>query len=80
MRFQYAKKHKKLIYDLFLLLCERIGKQLSYNKISKILGVDNETISRYINYFEDAYLFEIIEMEGKLNQRILGKKSYIVLT
>jgi predicted AAA+ superfamily ATPase len=72
---KYNIKHKKLIYDLFLLLCERIGKQISYNKISKILGVDNQTISRYVGYFNDTYLFEIIEMEGKLNERILGKKK-----
>ena len=68
-------KYKQIIYDLFRLLCERIGKQISYNKIAKILGVDNETVSRYIGYFEDTYLFNIVEIEGKLNEKIRGKKK-----
>ena len=68
-------KSSQLVYDLFRLLCERVGKQVSYNKISKILGVDNETVSRYISYFLDTYLFDIIEVEGKINERIKGKKK-----
>lgn len=68
-------KNKELIYDLFKLLCERIGKQISYNKISKILNVDNETISRYISFFLDTYLFQIVEMKGKLNEKLKAKKK-----
>lgn len=72
---QYNIKNEKLVSDLFVLLCERVGKQISYNKISKILDVDNETISRYVSYFIDTFLFDIIEIKGKVNQRIKGKKK-----
>ena len=68
-------KYKQIVYDLFRLLCERIGKQISYNKLSKILEVDNETIKRYVGYFEDTYLFNIVEIKGKLNEKIRGKKK-----
>jgi uncharacterized protein len=68
-------KNKELVYDLFKLLCERIGKQISYNKISKILNVDNQTIAKYVSFFLDTYLFDIIEMKGKLNERLKAKKK-----
>lgn len=72
-------KNHRAVFDLYRLLCERVGKQITFNKLSKILNVDNETISRYVSYFIDTYLFEIIEIKGKLNQRIKSsKKLYCV--
>ena len=76
---QYRIKNEKIVFDLFKLLCERVGKQISYNRIAKILDVDNETVSRYISYFLGTYLFSQIEMHGKLNQRLKGhKKLYCI--
>lgn len=72
-------KNHKAVFDLYRLLCERVGKQISYNKLSKILNIDNETISRYISHFLNTYLFDIIEVKGKLNQKIKSnKKLYCV--
>ncbi|HDP73525.1 MAG TPA: ATP-binding protein [Candidatus Woesearchaeota archaeon] len=68
-------KNRQQVYDLFRLLCERVGKQVSYNRLSKILGIDNETVSRYISYFLDTFLFSMIEVKGKLNERIKSKKK-----
>ena len=72
-------KNISIVKDLFRLICERVGKPVSYNKLSKILGVSKDSVKEYIYYFIDAYLFHIIEMKGKLNERILGdKKIYCV--
>jgi len=68
-------RNTTVVYDLFKLLCERVGKQISYNKLSKILEVDNETVSRYVSYFLDTYLFDLVEVKGKLNERIKGSKK-----
>ncbi len=68
-------KNHKAIFDLYRLLCERVGKQISYNKLAKILGLDNETISRYVSYFLDTYLFDIIEVRGKLNKKLKSNKK-----
>ncbi len=72
-------KDEKIIKQLFRLLCERIGKPFTYNKLSKILGTSPETIKRYINLFEETYLFYQIERHSKsLNERIYSpKKIYI---
>ncbi len=55
-----------------------MGKQVSYNKISKILGISNDSVKAYIGYFRDAYLFHIIEKDARsLNERIIeNKKGY----
>lgn len=72
-------KNNKAIFDLYRLLCERVGKQISYNRLAKILNIDNETVTRYVSYFLDTYLFDIIEIKGKLNEKLKSnKKIYCV--
>jgi uncharacterized protein len=68
-------RNSSLIFDLLKLLMERSGKQISYNKISKILDISHETAQVYVKYFLDTFLFSIIEKEGKLNERIKGNKK-----
>lgn len=68
-------RNKRVVFDLYRLLCERVGEQISYNNISKILNVDNETISRHIEYFLDTFLFSLIEVKHKLNVQITSKKK-----
>ncbi|MFT4326478.1 MAG: ATP-binding protein, partial [Candidatus Woesearchaeota archaeon] len=64
---KHGIRNKKVVFDLYKLLCERVGKQISYNNLAKILSVDNETISRYVQYFLDTYLFYQIEVKDKIN-------------
>lgn len=68
-------KNSAVIEDLFRLLCERVGKPISYNKLANILGASKDSIQQYIKYFLDTYLFFILEKKGKLNQRILEEKK-----
>jgi len=68
-------RDKKIIRDYFRLLMERAGKQVSLNKISKILGIGVDTARRYLSYFEDTYLIHPIERCGKLNERLKSPKK-----
>lgn len=68
-------RDKKIIRDYFRLLMERAGKQVSLNKISKILGIGVDTARRYLSYFEDTYLVHPIERCGKLNERLKSPKK-----
>lgn len=65
--------------ELFILLCERVGKRISYNKLSKIIGVDKETVAEYISYFCQTFLFSVVSRYSKsLNERVYSnKKVYI---
>lgn len=76
---QYHITNEKIVAELFKLLCERVGKSISYSKISNILKISVDSVKRYISYFEKSYLFYIIERDSKsLNERITSpKKVYI---
>jgi len=68
-------REENVVLDIFRLLCERTGKQLSYNKIAKILQIGKDTVIRIIRYFIDVYLFYVVEVKGKLNEKIRGNKK-----
>lgn len=70
---------EKTIRELFVLLCQRVGKPTSYNKIAQILKISVDSVKRYIGYFEKAYLFYVVDRySSSLNERITSpKKIYI---
>ena len=78
--FFYRIKDEKVIKELYKLLCERIGKPTSYNKLSNILKVKPETIKRYITYFEKTYLLFSCERYSKsFNENITSPKKFYVM-
>ncbi|MBW2301833.1 MAG: ATP-binding protein [Deltaproteobacteria bacterium] len=68
-------KDKKIIRDYFRLLMERAGKQLSLNKIAKVLDIGVDTARRFLSYFETTYLIYTVERCGKLNERLKSPKK-----
>ena len=71
----YGIRERHCIRDMFLLLMERSGKQVTLNKMGKILGVSFDTARRYFGYFIDTFLFYYIERCGKVNERIKSPKK-----
>ena len=72
----HGLKNSSVIKDLFKLLCERVGKQVSYNKIANVLGIHKDSVKDYITYFADSYLFYLIEKDARsLNERIKNNKK-----
>ncbi len=71
----YGIKKTEIIKDLFKLLCERVGKTVSYKKLGNILEISKDTVREYIKYFQETYLFYIVEKRGKLNEKILSEKK-----
>jgi predicted AAA+ superfamily ATPase len=70
---------EKVIKELFILLCQRVGKPTSYNKLAKILKISVDSVKRYVSYFEKAYLFYIVDRYSKsYNEKVTSpKKIYI---
>lgn len=68
-------KMKTEIKDLFLLLMERSGKQLSINNIAKILNITPSNAKRYIEYFEETFLIGLIKKYGKTNEKITSQNK-----
>lgn len=76
---QYKIEDEKTIKELLRLLCQRIGKPTSYNKLSKILNISDITVKKYINYFEKTYLFYSIEKYSKsVNENITSPKKFYI--
>jgi len=71
----YGLKDQQILRDYFTLLMERSGKQISINKIAKILGISPDTSRRYLGYFEAAYLIHLVPRSGKTNERLLSPKK-----
>ena len=71
----HAIKNHQIVRDYFTLLMERSGKQLSINKISKILGISPDTSKRYLSFFESTYLIHLLPRWGKTNQKLLSAKK-----
>lgn len=71
--------NEKVIKELFYLLCQRVGKPVSYNKLSNILKVSVDSVKRYVGYFEKAYLFYCVDRYSKsYSEKVTSpKKIYI---
>jgi len=76
---KHGIKNPKKIEELLLLLCERVGKRLTYNKLAHILGIDAETVSAYVSYFEETFLlYQVSRYATSLNEVVRSpKKIYI---
>ena len=73
---QYKIKNEKPIKELFRLLCNRVGKPVSYNKLANILKISVDSVKRYIDYFEKAYLFYIVDRYSKsYNESVTSPKK-----
>jgi len=73
----YIKK-PSLVEKLLQALALQLGNEVSYNELSKLVGADNETIERYINYLEQAYVvFKLNSFSRNHRNEIKkGKKIY----
>ncbi len=70
-------KNPQMIKDYFMLLMERAGKQISINKMAKILSIAPDTAKRYLSMFAETYLIYLIPRHGKTNETLLSpKKGY----
>ncbi len=65
----------RLLKEYFLLLMERSAKQMSINKIAKILSISPDTSRRYLDLFADTFLIHVLNRSGKTNEKILSPKK-----
>ncbi|MCK5176816.1 MAG: ATP-binding protein, partial [Candidatus Aenigmarchaeota archaeon] len=68
-------KDRGVVFDLLKLLSERVGKRLTYNKLSNVLKISVDSVRRYISYFEETYLIHIISKHGSPNEKITAPKK-----
>ncbi len=71
----HGLKDHQVLRDYFSLLMERSGKQLSVNKMARILNISPDTSKRYLGYFESSYLIHLVPRWGGTNQKLLSQKK-----
>jgi hypothetical protein len=71
-------RNPALIKDFFMLLMERVGKQVSINKLANILAISPDTAKRYLHMFEETYLIYLVPRYGKTNETLLSAKKVYV--
>ena len=73
---RYGTKNPELLRKLLLLLAERVGKPMTFNKLSKILGLTPDTVKQYVGYLEETYLVRTIPKHARsLNERVYSPKK-----
>ncbi len=72
---QHGLRDVSGIKDMTRLIMERSGKQISINKMAKVMGVSPDTVRRYLEYFRQTFLIYTIERCGKLNERLRAPKK-----
>ncbi len=62
--------------DLLMILASSVGSRISFNKISKTLGISVDTVKEYIQYFEEAFLVRSLEKwSPSYTDRIYSQKK-----
>lgn len=68
------------LYRLFVHIVYRSGEEFSYEDLSKESGIKKETLRRYLDYLESAFLIKIlhkIDENARRFQRVTTFKIYI---
>ncbi len=70
-------KHSKKIYSLLQLLAYQLGSEVSHNELGTQLSMDNETVSRYLDLLEKAFvIFERGGYSTNLRSEVKKTKKY----
>lgn len=79
----YGITDMRELYRLFIHIVYRSGEEFSYEDLSKESGVGKETIKRYLNYLESAFLVKVlhkIDENARRFQRVTTFKIYVTNT
>lgn len=74
-------RNRENLMDILSLLAQSVGTPMSLRKISRVLGISVEVVSRTLDLFVEANLLHLIEREGKISERkVSPKKIYLADT
>ncbi|MCX6584415.1 MAG: ATP-binding protein [Candidatus Aminicenantes bacterium] len=68
-------KNHQVVKDLFKILMANVGNPISTYKIGNTLKISADTVSRYLQHFEDTYLIYLTPRCGKLNQQLSSPRK-----
>lgn len=70
-------KNTKALLDLLKLIAFQVGQEVSHSELATKLGIDQKTISRYLDIFEKSFiLFNVRGFSRNLRKEIVRKSKY----
>jgi len=73
-------KSPKILLQLLKLLAFQIGSEVSLNELSRRIGVDIKTISRYIDLLEKCFIIKKLSgFSGNMRKEVTQKSKYYFL-
>jgi uncharacterized protein len=72
---RYNIRNREGLKDILLFVAQGVSSPVSVRKISRILGIKEETVRRILDLFVESGLIHIIEKEGKLSERKASPKK-----
>jgi predicted AAA+ superfamily ATPase len=70
-------KSAKILLDLLRLVAYQIGQEVSHSELATQLGIDQKTVSRYLDIFEKSFiLFNVRGYSKNLRKEIVKKGKY----
>ena len=76
LQWDKIKKSDKLL-KLLQALAYQLGSEVSYNELSKIVGLDNQTIEKYIQLLEQVYIIFRLPSFSRNHKKELSKSRKI---
>jgi len=74
-------RNRENVKNILRLIAQSVSTSISVNRISRLLKIRNEVVSKIINLFIEANLIHIVERTGKFTERkISPKKMYLADT
>ncbi len=71
-------RNRENLLDILSLIAQSVGTTLSLRKISRVLGIPFEVVSRIVDLLIEANLIHSVEKEGKMSERKASpKKIYL---
>jgi len=76
----YEIRKPGVLKDMLMILASQIGSRTSFNKLSNVLGISDDTVKEYIEYFESAFLIKQMEKWSvSFKERIYAQKKIYFL-
>ncbi len=71
-------RNRENLLDILSLIAQSVGSPLSLRKISRVLGIPVDVVSRIVDLFVEANLIHVVEKEGKVSERKASpRKMYL---
>jgi len=75
----YAVRDVKALESIAAFLAQNVGQRFSFRKISSALGIDIETVIRYVKYLKETYLIFMVNYFSYSSKAVLQKEKKIYM-